>query len=199
LVRKVEEMEAAVRILRDGESEVVLFINTRTARNFIKFVNQYLVETAPSGNDGAYRVVTEEPMSPLQALEPGEEFVRELEYRRLEFMGHTIARARSAGSGVVTTPAIQYGRHNGAAVFQAGGFERRQVPAVGDMYRLIDRSQVSKDFNRNFLEGRVMFIKGETATVWSYVSEHDGIKGTYTKIPLSALMKIEDYMKASRR
>jgi hypothetical protein len=189
-------MAALVKVWKDEVTETILFANEEMAQKFINFVQLYTDEVGPSNSYEVYAGLSVDPTVITETdLESGDEdYVRILDYDRLERMGYEIAKVRSLGTGVIVTPTFTHGSFNGAAVFDFGGLVQRQVPAVGDMYRLVDRSKEPDGYSDSFDEGRVLSIWDGYAIVRGYANEYQNQTISTCKLPLSALMKIDDYL-----
>lgn len=188
-------MKATVRTRKDDSMEDLLFNSVESAQSFINFVSLYQHESGAGNGYGAYWVFEDEIE---QTDGNSDRFTRELDYNRIKRMASKIAHARSGGNGIVTMPSITYGIDDEAIAFQVWGFDGKQKPSAGDMYRIIEYNETTVSLLRDGAskEGRVLEIVGDS--IKGYLGEDDEgnrleSAKVYT-IPMDYVMKIPDWL-----
>lgn len=193
-------MKATVRTRKDDSMEDLLFNSVESAQNFVDFVILYQHESGAGNGYGAYWVFENKIE---QTDGNSDRFTRELDSRRIDRMIRSIAHARSGGSGIVTIPSMTYGVEDGAIAFQLWGFDDRQKPGAGDMYRIVEYNETTVGLLNDGAskEGRVLEVIGDS--IQGYLGEDDeGNRLESAKvhtIPLDSVMKIPDWLAEHRQ
>ena len=192
-------MKAYVCTRKDDKMEKLLFVSSEFAQNFISFVEMYQYESGAGNGYGAYWIYEK---NIVRTSGRSNSFVRTLEFDRIQGMATDIARARSGG-GVVTMPSIKYGIDRSAICFAFWGFDCKNKPKPGDMYRVVDWNIIQDDFDERFGEGRVRRVEGGNIVVVNCYDEFRSIRNQVELeeylIPHSAVMKIPDWLAEHHR